>query len=61
MLVSHVLKRSAGISMGGEEDILGEKVGEAADGFVVIISATGFLEVSLDIFWPYSVHLKILI
>lgn len=44
MLVAHTLKRSAGI--GHVEDGLSESVAELADSFVVMIVATGFLEVS---------------
>ena len=46
MLVTHTLKRSAGI--GHVEDGLSESVAELADAFVVMIVATGFLEVSLS-------------
>ncbi|KAI8634757.1 nucleoporin Nup186/Nup192/Nup205 [Xylariaceae sp. FL1651] len=47
MLVTHVLKRSAGIGAGaGKMDpILAERIGELAEAFMVIITATGFLEV----------------
>lgn len=44
MLVSHTLKRSAGI--GPVESGLEESIGDLADAFVVIITATGFLDVS---------------
>ena len=47
MLVAHTLKRSAGI--GHVEDGLSESVAELADSFIVMIVATGFLEVS----FPY--------
>jgi nuclear pore complex protein Nup205 len=46
MLVTHTLKRSAGIGSSGEGDrVLDERVDELADGLMVIIAATGFLEV----------------
>ncbi|OTB06752.1 hypothetical protein M426DRAFT_318467 [Hypoxylon sp. CI-4A] len=46
MLVMHVLKRSAGIGAGGgkTDKILAERVGELAEAFMVLITATGFLE-----------------
>ncbi|KAI1313632.1 nucleoporin Nup186/Nup192/Nup205 [Xylaria venustula] len=46
MLVMHVLKRSAGIGAGaGKIDpALAECIGELAEAFMVIITATGFLE-----------------
>lgn len=46
MLVTHTLKRSAGIGGAQTSDGLDERVGELADGLMVIIAATGFLEVS---------------
>ena len=45
MLVSHTLKRSAGI---GGDDGAEDGIEEVADGLMVIIAATGFLEVSHD-------------
>jgi nuclear pore complex protein Nup205 len=42
MLVSHTLKRSAGI---GSDEGLEGSIEEVADGLMVIIAATGFLEV----------------
>ncbi|KAI1376714.1 nucleoporin Nup186/Nup192/Nup205 [Hypoxylon crocopeplum] len=46
MLVMHVLKRSAGIGAGGgkTDSILSERVSELAEAFMIIITATGFLE-----------------
>ncbi|KAF3063540.1 hypothetical protein GL218_01126 [Daldinia childiae] len=46
MLVMHVLKRSAGIGAGGgkTEALLSERVDELAEAFMVVITATGFLE-----------------
>ncbi|KAI1143924.1 nucleoporin Nup186/Nup192/Nup205 [Hypoxylon sp. FL0543] len=46
MLVMHVLKRSAGIGAGvGKTDaLLSERVSELAEAFMVLITATGFLE-----------------
>ena len=49
MLVTHTLKRSAGI--GHVEDGLSESVAELADSFVIMILATGFLEVSFFFFF----------
>lgn len=47
MLVAHTLKRSAGLVGGKEGDqALDERVDELADGLMVLIAATGFLEVS---------------
>lgn len=48
MLVMHVLKRSAGIGAGADsmEAVLGEKVQDLAEALMVLIMATGFLEVS---------------
>lgn len=50
MLVMHVLKRSAGIGAGaGKTDgLLSERVDELAEAFMVVITATGFLDVSPD-------------
>ncbi|KAI5863075.1 nucleoporin Nup186/Nup192/Nup205 [Durotheca rogersii] len=49
MLVMHVLKRSAGIGAGGKADeALSERVGELAEAFMVVITATGFLEFESD-------------
>ncbi|OTA80434.1 hypothetical protein M434DRAFT_401761 [Hypoxylon sp. CO27-5] len=46
MLVMHVLKRSAGIGFsGGKTDaLLSERVSELAEAFMVLITATGFIE-----------------
>ncbi|KAI0131763.1 nucleoporin Nup186/Nup192/Nup205 [Hypoxylon sp. NC0597] len=46
MLVMHVLKRSAGIGAGGgkTDALLSERVGELAEAFMVLITATGFIE-----------------
>ncbi|KAI0148496.1 nucleoporin Nup186/Nup192/Nup205 [Xylariaceae sp. FL1272] len=46
MLIMHVLKRSAGIGAGaGKMDAaLAERIDELAEAFMIIISATGFLE-----------------
>ncbi|KAI0841595.1 nucleoporin Nup186/Nup192/Nup205 [Hypoxylon sp. FL0890] len=46
MLVMHVLKRSAGIGAGvGKTDaILSERISELAEAFMVLITATGFIE-----------------
>ncbi len=46
MLVTHTLKRSAGIGSDGVAEALDEKIGDLADALMVIIAATGFLEVS---------------
>ena len=47
MLVSHVLKRSAGIGTGEDEGgRLEEKIGDLAEALIVVIAATGFIEVS---------------
>ena len=46
MLVMHVLKRSAGIGAGRMSRALEERVEELADAFMVLITATEFLEVS---------------
>lgn len=47
MLVMHVLKRSAGIGAGGArtDALLAERVNDLAEAFMVVITATGFLEV----------------
>lgn len=47
LLVVHVLKRSAGIGTGGGKmDVhLDDKIQELAEAFLVIVMATGFLEV----------------
>ena len=46
MLVTHTLKRSAGIGGGGDVDqVLDDRVDELADGFMVLIATTGFIEV----------------
>jgi hypothetical protein len=47
MLVTHTLKRAAGI--GHVDDVLLEQIEELADAFVIIIVATGFLDVSLPV------------
>lgn len=57
MLVTHTLKRSAGIGGGVSNDALDEKVGDLADALVVVIAATGFLEVRE---FPYDCVAKIL-
>ncbi|KAI1393831.1 nucleoporin Nup186/Nup192/Nup205 [Hypoxylon trugodes] len=46
MLVMHVLKRSAGIGAGGGKTsaLLSERISELAEAFMVVITATGFLE-----------------
>ncbi|KAI1212421.1 nucleoporin Nup186/Nup192/Nup205 [Annulohypoxylon truncatum] len=46
MLVMHVLKRSAGIGagVGKTEELLSERVSDLAEAFMVVITATGFLE-----------------
>ncbi|KAL7626804.1 hypothetical protein AAE478_003578 [Parahypoxylon ruwenzoriense] len=46
MLVMHVLKRSAGIGAGGGQvdESLSERVDELAEAFMLVITATGFLE-----------------
>lgn len=46
MLVAHTLKRSVGIGSGPTDTALDARVGELADGLMVIMAATGFLEVS---------------
>lgn len=50
MLVMHVLKRSAGIGSGGGkmDRALLERIDELAEAFMVIITATGFLEVRIS-------------
>lgn len=47
MLVAHTLKRSAGIGGDGDE-ALEDKVEELADALMVVIAATGFIEVSFS-------------
>ncbi|KAH6605139.1 nuclear pore complex subunit [Trichoderma cornu-damae] len=49
MLVSHALKRSAGIGTGNEDRRLEERIEELADALVVVIAATSFLEFENDI------------
>ncbi|KAM4068158.1 eukaryotic nucleoporin family protein [Hirsutella rhossiliensis] len=44
MLVTHTLKRSAGIGGAHASEGLEERIGELADGLMVVIAATGFLE-----------------
>ncbi|KAG6041533.1 hypothetical protein E4U41_003693 [Claviceps citrina] len=44
MLVTHTLKRSAGIGGGATNRVLDEKIGDLADALMVVIAATGFLE-----------------
>ncbi|KAI1758752.1 nucleoporin Nup186/Nup192/Nup205 [Hypoxylon sp. FL1150] len=46
MLVMHVLKRSAGIGAGSgkKDELLSERIDELAEAFMVIITATGFLD-----------------
>jgi nuclear pore complex protein Nup205 len=46
MLVSHALKRSAGIGAGKEDQRLEERIEDLADALVVVIAATSFLDVS---------------
>ena len=48
MLVMHVLKRSAGIAGGGGklDRALLERIDDLAEAFMILITATGFLEVS---------------
>ncbi|KAG6013535.1 hypothetical protein E4U43_007237, partial [Claviceps pusilla] len=53
MLVTHTLKRSAGIGGGGtgtgtSNPTLDEKVGDLADALMVVIAATGFLDYEAD-------------
>lgn len=45
MLVTHTLKRSAGIGGTGASEVLEEKVDELAEALMVVIAATGFIEV----------------
>lgn len=54
MLVSHALKRSAGIGTGNEDQRLEERIEELADALVVVIAATSFLEVSRIFFLKVS-------
>ncbi|KAH7243377.1 nucleoporin Nup186/Nup192/Nup205 [Fusarium redolens] len=44
MLVTHTLKRSAGIGSGNADEDLDQKIEELAEGLMVIIAATRFLE-----------------
>ncbi|WYZ40122.1 hypothetical protein EsH8_IV_000463 [Colletotrichum jinshuiense] len=44
MLVTHTLKRSAGIGAVEGEGVLEERIEELAEGFMILIAATGFLE-----------------
>ncbi|KAI1126694.1 nucleoporin Nup186/Nup192/Nup205 [Nemania abortiva] len=46
MLVTHVLKRSAGIGAGARDTdaTLSERIGDLAEAFMIMIAATGFLE-----------------
>lgn len=44
MLIMHVLKRSAGIGGNGDEK-LEERIDELAEALMILITATGFLEV----------------
>jgi nuclear pore complex protein Nup205 len=46
MLVTHVLKRSAGIGAGAgsPDSILAVRIGDLAEAFMIMITATGFLE-----------------
>ncbi|TDZ18539.1 Nucleoporin NUP192 [Colletotrichum orbiculare MAFF 240422] len=44
MLVTHTLKRNAGIGAVEGEDVLEERIEELAEAFMVLIAATGFLE-----------------
>ena len=48
MLITHTLKRSAGIGSGPADKGLEERISDLADGLVVVIAATGFLEVSIS-------------
>lgn len=47
MLVTHTLKRSAGIGSGNADEGLDQNIEELAEGLMVIIAATRFLEVTL--------------
>ncbi|OTA05500.1 hypothetical protein A9Z42_0061410 [Trichoderma parareesei] len=49
MLVSHALKRSAGIGAGKEDQRLEERIEDLADALVVVIAATSFLDFENDI------------
>ncbi|RCI09199.1 hypothetical protein L249_1469 [Ophiocordyceps polyrhachis-furcata BCC 54312] len=44
MLVTHTLKRSAGIGVNQADDALEDRVADLADAFMIVIAATGFLE-----------------
>lgn len=56
MLVAHVLKRSAGIGTGAEDTALEEKIEDLAEALVVVIAATGFLEVSFHLPKPWPLE-----
>ena len=45
MLITHVLKRCAGIGGSSDDDSLAERLSELGDGLMVIMIATGFVEV----------------
>ncbi|KXH35783.1 hypothetical protein CSIM01_00497 [Colletotrichum simmondsii] len=49
MLVTHTLKRSAGIGTVEGQGALEENIEELAEGFMVLIAATGFLEFENDV------------
>lgn len=49
MLVAHSLKRSSGIGAGGANEQLEQYVSDLADGLMIIITATGFLDVSANL------------
>ena len=60
MLVSHTLKRSAGIGS-GEDKELREKMEDLADGLTVIIAATGFLEVRQNsVLFSYQINIRMI-
>lgn len=46
MLVTHTLKRSAGIGGGQDDEGLDSRLEELAEALIVVIAGTGFLEVS---------------
>jgi nuclear pore complex protein Nup205 len=46
MLITHTLKRSAGIGSGPADKDLEERIDDLAEGLIVVIAATGFIEVS---------------
>ena len=56
MLVTHTLKRSAGIGGVAGDESLDEKVDELADALMVVIAATNFLEVCFFFFQGSSVQ-----